>query len=179
MDDFTGREAWTLTTTQAGSVAFGKGELTIAISEARTYLFSIREHPEFTDFYLEVTANPNLCQSKDEYGLLLRVSPSLDFYRYSLSCDGHVRLDRVYRSQASSPQPWVLSGAVPPGAPSISRLGVWAVGAEMRFFVNNEFVFTVNDPLIPGGGLGVFARSTGEMAVTVNFSDLVVYAVEQ
>jgi hypothetical protein len=45
----------------------------------------------------------------------------------------------------------------------------------MRFFVNDQYLFTVQDPLIPSGVLGVFARSTGGHALTVNFTDLIAY----
>jgi hypothetical protein len=176
-DDFSDASAWSLSHTDLGSVALGKNELTIAIGESAAYMFSVREQPILTDFYLEITASPTLCRDLDEYGLLLRVSPSLDYYRFSLSCNGQVRLDRLYGGQASSPQPWLMSGAVPPGAPSTSRLGVWAVGSEMRFFVNGGYQFSVNEPVLSSGGVGVFVRSTSDNAVTVNFSDLVVYEV--
>jgi hypothetical protein len=49
----------------------------------------------------------------------------------------------------------------------------------MRFFVNNEFQFTVSDPLLPAGNLGVFARSGGDLDVTVSFTDLVVRDILQ
>ena len=44
----------------------------------------------------------------------------------------------------------------------------------MRFFINDEYQFSVRDPLLASGRLGVFARSAGDTAVTVNFSNLVV-----
>jgi hypothetical protein len=176
-DDFSSQEGWTLTHSEAGGVAYGINEITIAIGETNAYLFSIREAPIFTDFYLEITAEPNLCRELDEYGVLFRISPTIDYYRFSLSCDGRVRLDRVYGGQASSPQPWLYSGAVPPGAPSSSRLGISADGQEMSFFVNGQYQFSINDPLLTSGGVGVFARSVNEKAVTVNFSDLIVYEV--
>jgi hypothetical protein len=173
-DDFSDPTAWTQSLSSEGSVAVTNHELTIAIAEnnERAYLSSIRSQPVFSNFYLELNANPTLCRDKDEYGLLLRVSPALDYYRYSLSCDGYLRLDRVVNGQASSPQPWLLSWAVPPGAPSQVRLGVWAYGSEMRFFINDQYQFTVIDPLLTSGSLGVFARAAGETAVTVNFSNL-------
>jgi hypothetical protein len=176
-DDFSSRTGWTLTQSENGSVAYGNNELTIAIGETNAYLFSIRESPIFTDFYLELTAEPSLCRNLDEYGVLFRVSPTIDYYRFSLSCDGQVRLDRVSGGQASSPQPWILSGAVPPGAPSSSRIGISAVGTEMSFFVNDQYQFTIHDPLLTSGGVGVFARSTNNQAVTVNFLNLIVYEV--
>jgi hypothetical protein len=176
-DDFSDPSAWTLDLSELGSVALGKNELTIAIGETNAYLYSVRESPIFTNFYLEITAEPNLCSNLDEYGVLIRVSLNLDYYRFSLSCNGQVRLDRVIGGQASSPQPWMMSGSVPPGAPSVSRIGISAQDGEMELFVNGQYQFTIHDPLLTSGGVGVFARSTNNKAVTVNFSDLVVYEI--
>lgn len=176
-DNFSDPDAWNLSQTDSGSVAFGKNELSIAIAETNAYLYSIREQPVFKDFYMEITTETSLCRDLDEYGVLFRVSASGDYYRFSLSCNGQVRLDRVIDGQASSPQPWMLSGAVPPGAPAVSRLGIAAVGSEMTFFVNGQYQFSVHDPLLSSGSLGVFARSTNNMAVTVSFYDLIVYEV--
>lgn len=178
-DDFSTAAAWSLAKSEEGSVALSKNELTIAIPpiQSKVYIFSLRREPTLGDFYAEITASPSLCRGSDEYGLLLRVASTQDYYRFSLSCSGEARLDRVSKGQASSPQPWTISGAIPPGAPSVSRLAVWAVGNEMRFFVNDEYLFTVSDPLLPSGSLGIFARSTSNEAVTVNFSDLVVREV--
>jgi hypothetical protein len=67
-----------------------------------------------------------------------------------------------------------MSGAIPPGAPSTSRLAVWAKGREMLFFANGEYLFTVSDRSFVSGKLGVFISSAGEDDLTVSFSDLVV-----
>lgn len=178
-DDFSSAGAWQLGTSANGTVALGLNELTIAIVQPRAYLFSTRTEPTFGDFYAEITASPNLCAGLDEYGLLFRVRSLGDFYRYSLSCDGQLRLDRLVGGTAGSPQPWLVSAAVPRGAPSSSRLGVWAAGRELRFFINDEFQFAVSDAYHSSGILGVFARSAAENAVSVSFSDLKVYQVGQ
>lgn len=178
-DDFSSGEAWTLGRTSAGGAALGKNELTIALSEPGAYVASLRDGPVLSDFYLEITASPTLCKGLDEYGVLLRASSLVDFYRFSLSCNGQTRLDRLVAGKASSPQPWTLSGAVPPGAPSTSRLAIWAKGREMRFFVNDEYQFTVSDPMLPSGSIGVFARSAGDNAVTINFSDLIIRKIDE
>jgi hypothetical protein len=178
-DDFGAPGAWLLGENTKGTVAMGINELTIAIVQPKAYIFSTRTEPTFGDFYAEITASPNLCAGIDEYGLLFRVRSSGDFYRYSLSCDGQVRLDRVVGGTAGSPQPWLASASVPRGAPSTSRLGVWAVGRELRFFINDEFQFQVSDSYHGSGLLGVFARSAGENAVTISFSDLKVYQIWQ
>lgn len=176
-DDFSDPELWALYRTDVGGAAFGKNELTIAIQNERAYIASTRNKPMLDNFYLEVTASPTLCHGLDEYGLLLHYASASDFYRFSLSCDGQVRLDRVLHGQASTPQAWMLGAMVPVGAPSFSRLGVWLVGKEIRCFVNDQYQFTVTDPTIPSGLVGVFARSVGEDALTVSFSDLVVKEV--
>ena len=176
-DDFSTGESWALSEKDGASARLGKAELTIVISKKRVYHISLRFEPQFTDFYAEITASPGLCRGLDEYGMLIRAQSSNDYYRFSLSCDGQVRLDRILHGQASSPQPWLLSGDVPPGGPSTSRLGVWAVGAEMRFFINGNFQFAVNDGQIPVGVIGVFARSASDEALTVNFYDLSVWEV--
>jgi len=177
-DDFTDPAPWQLTHSNTTSVALGQEEITLALNQPGGYLFTLRDEPVLRDFYLEITASPSLCRGEDEYGLLLRVSPSLDFYRFSLSCDGQIRLDKYYQGRASSPQPFMMSGAIPPGAPSQSRLAVWLRGKEMHFFANSEHLFSVNDPSITAGMLGMFIRSAGENAVTVSFSELGIYTTD-
>ena len=176
-DDFATADAWELSSTAKGGVALGHNELSIHVASAKAYISSLRHEPILGDFYAEITASPTLCRGLDEYGLLVRAASPQDFYRFSLSCDGQVRLSRVYRGEVSFPQPWMLGSMIPVGAPSISRLGVWAVGKEMRFFVNDQYQFTVKDPLFASGTLGIFARSAGETAVTVSYSALVVRQV--
>jgi hypothetical protein len=166
---------WTLSMGQSGSIALGKDELTIALSQPGAYLYTARKQPPLGDFYAEITASPTLCRGEDEYGLLIHFTSAADFFRFSLTCNGQVRVDRVLRGVASSPMPLTFSSAVPQGAPSSSRLGVWAIGREMQFFINDQYQFTVRDASIPKGNLGVFARSNGENAVTVNYSNLKVY----
>lgn len=178
-DDFSAPGTWGLEQNSNGTVAMGLNELTIAIVQPRAYLFSMRNEPSFSNFYVELTASPNLCAGLDEYGLLFRIRSIGDFYRYSLSCDGQVRLDRVVGGTAGSPQPWLVSASVPRGAPSSSRIGVWAVGRELQFFINDEFQFAASDSYHGSGLFGVFARSAGDNAVTISFSGLKVYQVEQ
>jgi len=178
-DNFSDQSQWSLGLNAAGSIALGKKELSLAINQPKGYLSSLRQDTVLSDFYVEITASPSICRGDDEYGLLLRVSPSLDFYRYGLTCDGEARLDRFLNGIASSPQPPIICGAVPPGAPSSSRLAVWALGKEMLFYVNGEYLFSIHDTVLLNGGMGVFARAAGEDVVTVNFSEMAVYQVSK
>ncbi|MBT3391871.1 MAG: hypothetical protein HN413_15845 [Chloroflexi bacterium] len=177
-DSFASSAGWTLLTTVNSNISVANNEITLALSQPKSSLFSVQEGYFFSDFYAEITTSPSLCSGVDEYGLLLRYNNPTNFYRFSLSCDGQLRLDRVISGTASSAQGWMRSAAVPSAAPSISRLGVWASGREMRFFVNDQYQFSISDPSLKNGALGVFIRSAGETAVTVSFSDLTVYQIE-
>jgi hypothetical protein len=176
-DDFSDPELWVLGSSSSGNISLGVNELTIAIAEPGAYDYSIRREPLLGDYHIEITASATLCQGEDQYGLLLRMSSPGNFYRYGLSCDGRVRLDKVIQGTATSPQPWIQNNSLPPGAPSHARLAVHLHGEEMKFFINDQYQFTVNDPSLQIGSIGVFARSQGENAVTVNFSELVVRQV--
>jgi hypothetical protein len=178
-DDFNDENIWQLGRTEYTSAAIGVNELTVVASGMRTYISSIRDHPILTDFYLEITAQPNLCRGLDEYGLLLRVASENDFYRFALSCDGQIRFERVIDGVPSVRQPWIFSGAVLPGAPSTTRLAVSALGNEMRFFINDEFQLSVTDPLLNAGRMGIFARSASDKTLSVNFSDLTVWEINE
>lgn len=177
-DDFSDPSEWTLPATAAGRASIRDHALTIALVEPRTFLLSPREGPVLEDFYAEITAETSLCMGMDEYGLAVRLSGGVDYYRYSLSCDGQARLDRIHSGSAGALQPWTFEGGAPVSAPGRVRLAVWARGEEMRFFANDQFQFAVRDPLIPQGTLGVFARAAGDSAVTVSFSDLEVRSLE-
>jgi hypothetical protein len=173
-EQFEAGDAWTTGTTSTGAISVVDNGLTIAITEQKAYLYSIRWQPVVKDFYLEITTNPNLCEGKDEYGILVRVTAELAYYRFGLSCDGQVQMERISNNSLSIRMPWYTSGAFPPGAPSVSRLGVWMKGTEMSFFINNVHQFTLKDPVLYSGSIGLYARSTGGHSLTVNFSNLVI-----
>lgn len=168
---------WSLAQTDSSSIALGKNELTLAIAQPKLYLYTLRQTPQLAAFYLELTAWPNLCRGEDEYGVLFRVTPQLDFYRLALTCNGQLRFDRFYQGKASVPFPKTFSGAVPPGAPSYVPIAIWASQKEITVFINDQFQFTLRESVIPAGALGLFARSVASAAVTVNFSDLKVYEI--
>lgn len=179
MDDFSNPEMWGQTKGPVGSAVVSNNELTIAIAQPSGYLYSLRQNTNLDNFYVEITTNPSICRGEDEYGLLVRVTPSFDFYRFSLTCDGRTRVDKYYRSVASSPQPLTYSSEVPPGAPSQSRLGVSLSGKELQFFIDDVLQFTVTDQSIIAGTLGVFSRASADGPVTVNFSNLIVWDISQ
>ena len=177
VDDFSQAGHWQSGDIGHGTISLAGNELSLVLNQPKGYLYSYRDGPILGDFYAEITASPSLCAGLDEYGLLVRYNSPWDFYRFSLSCNGQTRLDKLVGGTASSPQPWLGSASVPSAAPSTSRLGVWAAGSELRFFINGEYQFGVSDRGLSQGSIGVFVRSSGDNAVTVSFSDLVISEV--
>lgn len=173
-DDFSSLEDWLIPNTSRGEINLDRGQMNIIIREPKTYLTALRENPEFDSFYAEVEVSTSLCQGKDEYGVIFRAAGPGSYYRYALSCDGAVRLEKLVGGTAVALQPWTPSASVPPAAPSQSTLGILAEGDQLTLFIDQAKQFSVTDPELARGTMGVFARSTGETAVTVSFSKLVV-----
>ncbi|MCJ7735546.1 MAG: hypothetical protein MUP11_13485 [Anaerolineales bacterium] len=173
-DDFISPDGWTVSQSDRGQISIANGEINIIINESGTLFVGTLEKPDLRDFYAEITANPILCSPDDEYGFLFRVSGRNQYYRFVLSCDGEVRLDKIIGKNGTILYPWTRSASVPVGAPSVSKLAVLAVGDQIHVFINGDPQFTIQDRELKVGSFGVYARSVGDNAVTVSFSNLIV-----
>jgi hypothetical protein len=177
-DHFEMTSPWQTQRSAAGSVAFGKQELTLAVAQPQGTLFSFRSEPTVDNVYLEITASPSLCRGADMYGLLLRAAGPQDAYRFLIACNGMLRLERIKNSKVVILYDWTPSAQVPPGSPLVLRVGVWMLNNELRFFVNDVYQFGVHDTVWQRGSIGLFARSAGKNVLTVNFSNLVIYHLD-
>jgi hypothetical protein len=175
-DNFSSATVWNTAVSDQASVDVSDNQLTIAVQPGISDI-SFRQNITFNDFYAEITARPSLCRGTDEYGLLFRAPNNVAYYRYVILCDGTARVDRFSVKTPHLLLPVVPSADVPQGAPGEVRLGVWAVGSEFHFFLNDHYQFSVSDKNYPAGALGVFAQSTGDTPVTVTFSNLIIYNV--
>jgi hypothetical protein len=178
-DEFLAGDGWSEFRKNTGSAALGPGELTLSVTDENGYVTIFRSSPTVDDFYMEVQANPRLCQITDSYGLLVRAASGLDYYRFSVSADGQMRADRFKNGNVVVLQGWTPSGQVPRGCPVFLKLGVWAVGDDLRFFVNDVHQFSIEDAGIARGQIGFFARSKSETVLSVTFSELALNWVNQ
>ena len=174
-DDFSNPSRWNTARSDEGAASISHNRLTLSVQPG-IYLVSLNTDIAASDFYAEMTAHPLLCRGGDEYGLLVRANAAT-YYRFSLTCNGMAHAERVSVSERHVLQEPVPSGDVPPGAPGEVRLGVWAAGPELRFFLNDRYQFNATDFNLTSGTIGVFVRAAGDTPVTVTFSDLVVRAV--
>jgi hypothetical protein len=166
---------WDTATSDEGSAKIDDNRLNLS-AKGGIYMVSLRQELVVNDFYAEITARPGLCRGDDTYGFLVRAN-AVAYYRFGLSCNGMVSAERVSGAKRQVLQAPVLSGDAPPGAPGEVRIGVWAVGNEMRLFLNGRYQFSVSDANYASGTLGVFVNAAGPTAATVSFSDLSVQEV--
>ncbi|MCC6568768.1 MAG: hypothetical protein IT315_05975, partial [Anaerolineales bacterium] len=174
-DDFSDFASWDTAVSDQGSAAISRNRLTIVVQPG-IYLASLRHDLAVGNFYAEITARTSTCRGDDNYGLIIRAVGN-SFYRFALACNGLIFVERVKTGTRLTIFEPVASGDAPPGAPGEARIGIWAVNAEMRVFLNGRFQFSLIDKSFPNGGFGVYARSAGDTPVTVTFSDLIVYDV--
>ena len=174
-DDFSDDSVWDTATSDRGSATVMHHHLTLAVQPGY-YLSSMRHQTIVSDFYAEITARPSLCRGEDNYGLLVRGVGS-SFYRFVLACNGQIHMERITGGTKLLIHEPVPSGDAP-GAPGEVRIGVWAVGRDLRLFLNGRYQFSVMEPTFPSGGIGVYVRAAGDTPVTVTFSDLTVYEVD-
>lgn len=174
-EEFPEGASWDTATSDSGSAAIQNRRLSLSVQPGY-YLSSMRRELPLSDFYAEITARPSLCRGEDTYGILVRGVGS-SFYRFALTCNGQVRAERIYGGTRLVIQEPVPSGDAP-RPPGEVRIGMWAVGSEMRLFLNGRFQFSVSEPTFPIGAFGVFARSAGTEPVSVVFSDFEVYEVD-
>ncbi len=166
---------WDTATSDEGSAKVDDNRLNLS-AKSGVYMVSLRQELVVNDFYAEITARPGLCRGNDTYGFLVRAN-AVAYYRFGLSCRGTVSAERVSGAKRQILQAPVPSGDVPPGAPGEVRIGVWAVGDEMRLFLNGRYQFSISDANYASGTLGVFVNAAGPTAATVSFSELSVQEV--
>jgi hypothetical protein len=177
-DSFNQPDLWNISESTWASASITRNRLILSISgQGPVSIASLRSQPSMGDFYAEAAASLSLCGSKDQFGMLFRASPGENYYRFTVRCDGQARLERRLSGSSSPLLDWQPSSDAPIAAPEELKLGIWAVGSEMRFFLNDHLQFTVRDPVLHSGTLGFFAAAGGSSPITVSFSILKVYSV--
>jgi hypothetical protein len=174
-DNFTSPKVWDTVTSEQASIILKDKRLTLAV-EPGVSIVSLRRDQTFRNFYAELTVRIGLCRAEDTYGILLRAIGN-SFYRFSLSCNGLITVERIKSGERLALLEPIASGDVPLGPPGEVEIGIWAVGGEMRLFLNGRYQFSVTEKTFPSGAFGVFVHSKQDTPVTISFSDLKIYEV--
>lgn len=174
-DDFSQKSLWDTAASDQASAAMDNNRLNLS-AQSGVYMLSLRHDLIVNDYYAEITARPGLCRGEDSYGFLVRAN-AVAYYRFALYCNGTVLAERISVNTRELLQEPLASGDVPPGAPGEVRIGVWAVGTEMRLFLNGRYQFSIVNSNYLSGTVGVFVNSAGGNPVVVSFSDLTIQEI--
>ncbi len=175
-DDFSDASLWDTAASDQATSDIQDNRLILSV-QSKVYIISLRHELSASDYYAEITARPGLCRGDDSYGLLVRAN-AVAYYRFSLSCNGNAFAERISVGTRELLQTPLLSGDVPRGAPGEVRIGIWAVGPQMRLFLNGRYQFSISSTNYPSGTIGVFVNSAGETPAIVSFSRLILQEVD-
>ena len=136
-----------------------------------------------TNFYLEVTASPQMCASTDNYGIMFRIPDfrnAIKGYQLMVSCDGRFTLRRWDGSvepngKASILVAWRAADAINKGPNAVNRVGVMAVGSRLRVYINGVFLQEVLDETYDTGNFALMVNPDVTENFTVRYDDLSVW----
>lgn len=173
-DTFASDMGWTTQVTNAGGYSFVNGWIRLAVRVPNAAINVYGPSMDLGDYYLELTIRPDLCSGDDEAGFLFRVVDPLNYYRFSITCQGGARVTRVFDGGEVALIPITETYTVFPGALVQNRIAVLASGPVLKFFINGTEVFTTQDASFTSGGLGLYVHSRRSGQTTVSFDDLIV-----
>ena len=176
---FSNAAEWSISAFIAGQGTIGSNQLTLSIPDASqgASITALLMNFQSSDFFARVKVRLSLCKGRDQVGFLFRATSPQDFYRFSITCSGETRLERVVAGQPFVIRDWAPSPDAPLGAPGEVTLGVSAVGQELEFFLDDRFQFSIQDGVFSQGGLGFYLREAADSPVTVSFSSLEAFQV--
>ena len=172
-DTFDDSANWTEFSGKNSQIEIAGGQLRYTIFEASAAPTWTVSWPQMSNFYLEVQAQmPPACNGKDRLGLIFRAPDPSSGYRYEISCDGQYRVLVFDENGASVIVAWASSEALLTGPNQINRLGVWADGKVLSFYINGVAVAGLehNDYRSGTFGFSVTAEETNNF--TAAFDDL-------
>lgn len=173
-DTFTNDTGWTTQVTSQGGYSFVNGWIRLAVRVPNAAINVYGPPLDLRDFYLEMTIRPDLCSGDDEAGFLFRVVDLLNYYRFSMTCQGGARVTRIIDGGEVAMIPVTETYAAFPGALVENQIAVLASGPVMTFFINGTEVFMVQDATFSTGGVGLYVHSRRSGQTTVSFDDLIV-----
>jgi hypothetical protein len=133
------------------------------------------------DMQLTVTARAIGCAESDMYGVLFRGRSNeddtvYDFYNLVFRCDGQARLERLTTPNTSVLVDWADYEAIG-GVGVDNRITIWARGDQLRFYANDQYLFSAADAGLSSGFVGFYLADRNNGNMTVVWRGLQVRAV--
>lgn len=129
---------------------------------------------EYADFILEVDATQVSGPDDNSYGVIFRYGINAsEFYAFLISGDGFYvfTVDGAEREEAELLVGWTQSSVIKQGAQT-NHIKVVAVGGNMKYYVNDQFLGEVQDARFGAGVVGFFTGTLAQGGVQISFDNL-------
>jgi hypothetical protein len=129
--------------------------------------------PRPSNYYLEVTSEPQACSGRDRYGVIFRSMDANTGYLFGFSCSGEYSLRKWDGKRATVLVDWTSSPAILSGPNQVNRLGLRVVGSQFSLYANGSLLTEASDASYAEGGFGLFigGQNTQDFAVAVKEVD--------
>jgi hypothetical protein len=172
-DTFDDSQNWTEFDGQNSQIRIENGQLRYTVYEASASPTWTVSWPQISNFYLEALVQmPPACSGKDRLGLIFRAPDPSQGYRYEISCDGQYRVLVFNDAGADVIVAWAGSEHLLAGPNQINRIGVWADGKTLSFYINGVAVAGLEHNDYRTGTFGFSITSENTQNFTGRFDDL-------
>jgi hypothetical protein len=178
-DTGTAGDHWVNLAESAGSITVDQNSVNLAVNSSKGVLTAFRKDTMLYNFYFETVMATSLCKNDDQMGVLFRVTGSMSYYRFMVNCSGKIALQQVVGGTPTILKDWMSTSQAQQGLNGSLKIGVWAYGSVLRIYLNDQLQMEVTNSTYYSGGIGFFAKASGDTSVAVNFSDIKVYQAEK
>lgn len=176
-DDFARNLGWDLIVDEIGATSNQRQRLVLTLRQPQGFRFVLVPFKPPRRFFLEFDVVQEICQDADAFGLMLRLNPSFEHYRISITCQGVVRISRVLLGESRSLIPDTSPSAILPGPLVNNHFSLWADDKTLRLWINGREVFNIDENILMSGNIALFVRSRTGNLVTVAFDNMQIRAL--
>lgn len=139
--------------------------------------------PAIQDFYIEgIFITGEQCIGKDSYGFILRSPDSNQDlvesgYVFGFSCDGYYRFYRMDNGTYAGIQNWTYLPNLNAGNNQQNKVGILAVGSNLKIFINGVMVAEFIDDTYSGGIFGLMIRAGDSQEFKVDLDQIATWSV--
>ena len=139
---------------QSWEIKNGLYQWHVVAKDTDLYWLTWPETGDVADFYLTLDVQKVNSPTSSDVGLFFRKLNDSSFYAYSVNdATGEYVVYTVVDNDWQELIPWTSDTAVRIGRPN--KLGVAAVGDDLRFYINDRLVGQVTDSTFTTGGMGM------------------------
>ncbi len=160
-DNFDSAANWFGLNTDEVSFVFDDGMLRMRAKVAGAGDFwGLSNRPDLEDFFIQaVFKTGSVCSGLDRYGLLVRSPDPNAGYVFNVSCNGQFRIYEWDGENYNQLHGWTASTAIDTGPDAENKVGVWAVGDEIKLYINDILVAELEVDIYDEGQFGLLVGS--------------------